>query len=80
VLLTPEIDSTRLEDLWNTDIRVSKTVKLARTNMQVIGDLFNVFNANTELVRNRNAGSTTFQQLAQNLSPRILRFGLRVDF
>ncbi|PWT80312.1 MAG: hypothetical protein C5B57_12425 [Blastocatellia bacterium] len=80
VLLTPLIDTERLQDLWNTDIRVSKTIKLNRSNVQVIGDLFNVFNANTELVRNRNAGSTTFPQLAQNLSPRILRFGLRFDF
>jgi hypothetical protein len=80
VLLTPDIDTVRLKNLWDTDLRVSKSFKFARTDLQVIGDLFNVFNANTELVRNRNAGSTTFQQLAQNLSPRILRVGLRVGF
>src|SRR5262249_46205063 len=80
VLLTPEIDTVRLKNLWNTDLRVSKSFKFARTDLQAIGDLFNVFNANTGLVRNRNAGSTTFQQLSQNLSPRILRVGLRVGF
>jgi hypothetical protein len=80
VLLTPAIDTVRLNDLWDTDLRLSRTFNLGRTNLQVMGDLFNVFNANTELVRNRNAGSTTFQQLAQNLSPRILRFGLRIGF
>jgi hypothetical protein len=49
-------------------------------HVEGIADLFNVFNANTELVRNRNAASPTYGQLSQNLSPRILRFGLRVGF
>jgi len=80
VLLTPAIDAVRLKNLWNTDLRVSKSFKFGRTDLQAIGDLFNVFNANTGLVRNRNAGSTTFQQLAQNLSPRIFRVGLRIGF
>jgi hypothetical protein len=31
-------------------------------------------------VRNRNVASTSFNALAQNLSPRILRLGLRVTF
>jgi hypothetical protein len=31
-------------------------------------------------VRNRNAASPTFDALAQNLSPRIVRFGLKVGF
>jgi hypothetical protein len=45
-----------------------------------MGDLFNVFNANTALVRGRNAAAATFNQISQNLSPRILRFGLRATF
>jgi hypothetical protein len=39
-----------------------------------------VFNANTVLVRNNNILSTTFNQIAQNLSPRILRVGVQVRF
>jgi hypothetical protein len=38
-----------------------------------------VFNNNVELQRNRAIGAT-FNQLNQNLSPRILRFGVRVGF
>ena len=45
-----------------------------------IGDLFNVFNANTVLVRNNNILATTFNQIAQNLSPRIFRVGVQVGF
>jgi len=37
-------------------------------------------NSNTALVRNRNVASPNFQQLAQNLSPRILRLGVKIDF
>ena len=48
--------------------------------MQFIADLFNVMNANTEIARERNAGSTNFGVLGSNLSPRILRFGLRANF
>jgi hypothetical protein len=39
-----------------------------------------VFNANTALVRNNNVLSPTFNQIAQNLSPRIFRVGLVVGF
>jgi hypothetical protein len=49
-------------------------------SLRVIGDVFNLFNANTVLVRNNNIQSTTFNQIVQNLSPRILRIGLEVKF
>jgi hypothetical protein len=90
VLVVPAIDTFRLENLWNTDLRFAKRWELNRANFQIIADLFNVFNANTALVRNRNAapaaGSTTgapgptFRTISQNLSPRIWRFGIRVGF
>jgi Carboxypeptidase regulatory-like domain/TonB-dependent Receptor Plug Domain len=80
VLLSPKLDTIRLDDLWDLDLRGSKTLNFGTRSIELIADLFNVFNANTELVRNRNAGSTVFQSLTQNLSPRILRFGVRVAF
>jgi hypothetical protein len=43
-------------------------------------DAFNVFNANTALVRNNNIASPTYNALAQNLSPKIFRVGLVVGF
>jgi hypothetical protein len=80
VLVSPAIDTFRHPNLWNTDLRLSKSLALSRTNLQLIGDLFNVFNANTALVRNRNLASPTFNLLTQNLSPRIFRIGVRVGF
>ena len=52
-----------------------------RGSVQFIADLFNVMNSNTEITRERNAASpTTFRVLGSNLSPRILRFGVRLNF
>jgi hypothetical protein len=42
-------------------------------------DVFNVFNANTVLVRANNAAATTFP-ISQNLSPRVARIGLQIGF
>jgi hypothetical protein len=80
VLVSPELDTFRLDDLWNLDLRAAKTFRISDRSIEVIADLFNVLNSNTELVRNRNAGSTAFNTLTQNLSPRILRFGARFSF
>jgi hypothetical protein len=80
VLVSPELDTFRLGNLWNLDLRAAKNFRIADRNIEVIADLFNVFNSSTELVRNRNAGSTAFNTLQQNLSPRILRLGARFTF
>jgi hypothetical protein len=80
VLLSPEIDSFRFPNLWNTDIRVAKQFTFDRARIRAIFDVFNVMNANTALVRVNDVTSPTFNELAQNLSPRIARFGVVVGF
>jgi hypothetical protein len=82
ILLTPELDTIRFETLWNLDLRLAKHVRFGngRSNLQFVADLFNVFNSNTEITRERNAAATTFRVLGSNLSPRIVRFGVRVGF
>ncbi len=79
VLLVSEVDDVRLPDVWNLDLRLAKNINVGRMSFNLAADLFNVFNNNVELQRNRVVG-TTFNQLNQNLSPRILRFGVRVNF
>jgi hypothetical protein len=80
VLVTPAIDYFRYPNLWNTDLRAGRTFKFNRVSVRGIFDVFNVLNANTALVRNNNVVSTSFNTLAQNLSPRIARVGLVVGF
>jgi hypothetical protein len=81
-LLTPRIDTFRNDNVWNTDLRVARAFKLRSISVRLIGDLFNVMNANTALVRNNNvlALPTVFNQITQNLSPRIFRAGVVVGF
>jgi hypothetical protein len=82
VLLNDELDSVRFENLWNLDLRWAWNARFGagRSNLQLIADLFNVMNSNTEITRERNAASPNFRVLGSNLSPRILRFGVRVGF
>jgi hypothetical protein len=80
VLVTPQIDTFRYDNVWDTDLRVARAFKLKAVSLRLIGDIFNVANANTALVRNNNVLSTSFNVLAQNLSPRIFRAGLTLNF
>ena len=80
VLVTPKIDSFRYDNVWDTDMRVARSFKLRAVDVRLIGDVFNVLNANTALIRNNNVLSTSFNALTQNLSPRIFRAGLVVGF
>src|SRR4029077_3378610 len=80
VLVTPQIDTFRYDNVWDTDLRVARQFKMRSVNLRLIGDLFNAMNANTALVRNNNVLSTAFNTIGQNLSPRIFRAGLVVGF
>ena len=80
VLVTPQIDTFRYPNLWNTDLRAARNFRAGSVNIRGIIDAFNVFNANTVMVRNNNVTSTSFNTIAQNLSPRIFRVGVVVGF
>jgi carboxypeptidase family protein/TonB-dependent receptor-like protein len=81
ILLTPQIDTLRFPNLWNTDFRVARAFHPGgASNIRLILDVFNVFNANTALVRTNDVTSTKFNALAQNLSPRIARVGMVIGF
>src|SRR5262249_7792812 len=83
VLVSPELDTYRLPNLWDLDLRLSKTLKFGRGHATLMADLFNVFNSNTELVRNRNALRTAragCDALDQKLSARSTPIGIDIGF
>jgi hypothetical protein len=90
VLISPKIDTFRLDNVWNTDIRLARSFEVQTRrqplNIRFVADVFNVFNANTELTRVNlmtNANGTanaSFNTLVSNVSPRIFRVGLVVGF
>jgi hypothetical protein len=80
VLVSPAVDTYRLDNLYNLDLRLAKRLKMNRLGLNLTADLFNVLNANTTLAAQTNIASPNFQLISLNLSPRILRFGVRVEF
>jgi hypothetical protein len=80
VLVSPEVDTFRYDNVWDTDVRVARAFTFPNVNVRVIGDVFNLFNANTALLRVNNIGATNFNALSQNITPRVLRIGVVVGF
>ena len=80
VLLSPRIDTFRHPNLWNTDVRIARQFGAGPAHIRLMLDVFNLLNANTALVRVNDLTSTSFNTLAQNLSPRIARVGAVVGF
>ena len=80
VLVSPEVDTFRYPNAWDTDVRVEREFAIQTVKIRLMGDLFNVFNANTALLRVNNIGASNFNALSQNVTPRVLRLGLTVGF
>jgi hypothetical protein len=80
VLISPALDDQRFDNTWNLDLRLAKRVATNHVTARVEFDLFNVFNGNVDLQRERNGASPNYFRLNQILSPRILRVGVRLTF
>jgi hypothetical protein len=86
VLVSPEVDTFRYPNAWDTDLRVARQFTFQSLKVRVMADVFNVFNGNAALLRNNSLGGTnnvtppTFNTLSQNVTPRIMRLGLVIGF
>jgi hypothetical protein len=83
ILVSPTIDYVRYQDVWDSDVRVARDFRFGAVTVRGMFDVFNLFNANTVLVRNGNilaTGANGFNVIAQNLSPRIARIGVQIGF
>jgi hypothetical protein len=69
-----------LPTVHSFDARISKNITLQRLNINVDMDIFNLFNSGTELGRDYDLASTSFNQVLEIMNPRIIRFGVRVGF
>jgi hypothetical protein len=75
------LDRERHDDFWNLDLRLAKPIKLhGSTSLNLTVDLFNVFNTDTVLQRNRQLASSVYDQVLEIANPRILRIGVRLQF
>ncbi len=81
LLPTGGLDIERHPDFWNLDLRLGKAFKIAgKTSLGLTVDLFNVWNADTVLQRNRQINSDAFDSILEVTTPRILRIGARFEF
>ena len=79
-LATANVDDNRYPNLWDLDFRLAKTIRIQKVSLIVSGDLFNALNAGTVLQRTRNLSSGAFGAINEIIAPRILRFGVKVQF
>ena len=79
--VTNELDDVRLDDVFIANLRVEKEFNLTGpVNMTFGIDMFNVTNENTGLAYNTRLGVANGGDLADNISPRIYRLGVRLSW
>jgi hypothetical protein len=80
VLLTPQVDTYRMPNVWETDLRIQRPFVVDRVRISLMADIFNLFNTNTVLLRIRNVDAPNYDAIEQEMSPRILRLGATIGF
>jgi hypothetical protein len=79
VLLNP-VGETRLPNFQNVDFHVERPIKAANVRFVPSLDIFNVGNWNTvQAIRSRQNASNA-NQIQAILAPRVIRFGIRVNW
>jgi hypothetical protein len=79
VQVSSDVDSERNDDVFTLDLRLDKDVDFGDFGVTFSLDAFNVMNDNTVLQRDRNQGITSANFVRETVSPRILRFGVRLN-
>jgi hypothetical protein len=86
-----QVDTYRYDNVYELDMRLSKTFNLGGVTIIPAAELFNVANANTVLQRYQRTGTYNaskgrfsqndfFNQIIEVQSPRIVRLGIQVNF
>jgi len=70
----------RLPNVNSLDARVEKEVTFRQTRVAFDVDVFNLLNSGTVLGRKYDVEADTFNQITEIMNPRIVRFGLRLQF
>ncbi len=79
VLLEPTGEQ-RLDNLWYADLTAREGVLFGRADLSVMMDIFNLLNANPVFDRERRQNYDTANKVRDVLSPRVVRFGVRLRF
>jgi hypothetical protein len=81
LLLTyPDYSATRFPSIGTLDVRFGKRQRVGKITFNFDLDAFNILNSSTVQGRQNSMNSTEYTKVSKILSPRIWRFGLRVQF
>src|SRR5439155_784282 len=79
-LLLDNVGDSRLPNFQNLDLRVERPVRIGTMRFVPALDLFNAFNKNTEQAIRGAQNSSNANFIQANVAPRVLRFGIRVNW
>ena len=79
-VILEDIGESRLDDLWVTDLRIEKSFEFGSARLSAMADVFNLFNANAVLGREKTQNISTASRIQDILSARIWRFGVRFNW
>jgi hypothetical protein len=74
------MDQFRNPNVYSLDVRVDKEFRIQHSAVRCDVDIFNLLNRNTMLQQGARINSSTVGQTQEILSPRVVRFGLRLVF
>ena len=74
------VDRDRFARLFITDLRIARVFTVAKLNLDASVEMFNLFNRQTMLQREGDLASPFLSNAVEVLSPRVMRFGVRVRF
>jgi hypothetical protein len=73
-----QLDDETYDTVTNLDMRLAKNIKFGQTTLTLAGDVFNVFNSNTVLARERRFSSSAFLRTNELLNPRVARISVSI--
>jgi hypothetical protein len=79
-VIVGNLDDRRYDDVYNLDLRLEKVLELKPLQVSLSADIFNVLNDGTVLQRNGRVNQSTYNQIRETQSPRVVRLGARVSF
>jgi len=78
--LIDPLGDVRLDTFQQLDLQVDRAFQFGGIRLIPAMEIFNLMNGNTVLAQRRNQAAANANNVSQILSPRVIRFGLRVNF
>jgi hypothetical protein len=79
-VLLDNVGENRLPNYQNVDFHVERPLSFGRAHLVPSMDLFNVSNNNTVQALQRQQNAATANNISAVVAPRVLRFGIRVNW